>query len=506
MDTISVWKDASHQYSFPSLTSDITVDVAIIGGGITGITAAYLLSKAGKRVTVLEARKIADGSTGFSTGNLYAPVGSEGLDAVKSKWNVDHLRHVVQSRAAAVNFIEDRVKEFNIDCDFRRVPWCLFAGEGGNNAYVEKERKAAEQAGLAVVDGVPFPLPAQTGFHIPNQAQFNPQQYTSSLTKHIVSDNCLIYENTKVTKVEEGEMCTVETEHGVVRAEKVIMATHTPKGVYLVHTSLEPYREYAVAATLNGPYPPAGIFWDMLENEHYSMRTYDSPKGKVLMVLGESHKVGLKQDTMECFQKLESFLRDKFDVKSIAYKWSAQQYRPADAIPYIGLSSGNEKTYIATGFAADGLTYGTLAAMIISDEILRRDNRWSSTYRASRLTPVASFKNFMKENLTVGFEFVKDYLSKDEADRFSEVQINDGKIMEVDGKKCAVHRDEKARLHIVSAVCTHMKCVVHWNPSEKSWDCPCHGSRFATDGEVIEGPAFDPLKKIGVHQEEKSRL
>jgi glycine/D-amino acid oxidase-like deaminating enzyme/nitrite reductase/ring-hydroxylating ferredoxin subunit len=497
MTTIPVWKSAAPQISFPVLQQDITVDVAIIGGGITGITTAYLLSKAGKKVAVVEALKIAGSNTGYSTGNLYSPVGSEGMHTVKSKWNKEKLKEVVQSRAAAVDFIEERVREFNIDCDFRRVPWCLFAEEGGNRSYVEKEREVAEQAGLRIDNNVPFPLPVKSGFSVPNQAQFNPLQYTTLLAERIQSDRCLIYENTKVTNIDDGHTCTLETTGGKITASQVVLATHTPKGIYLVHTSLEPYREYAVAATLNGTYPGPGIFWDMIGKEHYSIRVYDTPDGKVVMVLGESHKVGTKEWNNACFQKLESFLHGKFDVASVIYKWSAQQYRPADGIPYIGISSGNKNTYIATGFSADGLTYGTLAAMIISDAISGNKNKWSETYKASRLTPVASFSKFVKENVTVGFHLVKDYLKKEEAEQFSEVRTQEGKIMELEGKKCAVHRDANGNLHIVSAICTHMGCVVHWNFGEQSWDCPCHGSRFGIDGEVIEGPAIDGLKKAG---------
>ncbi len=178
------------------------------------------------------------------------------------------------------------------------------------------------------------------------------------------------------------------------------------------------------------------------------------------------------------------------------FTWSAQQFKAADGIPYIGLSTGNSKTYIATGFSADGLTYGTLASMIISDKILEKENKWSETYKASRVTPLASAKEFIKENVNVAFEFIKDHLTKKDADAFEEVTIGQGKVMEVDGKKQGVYRNESGKLHIVSAVCTHMGCINHWNEVEKSWDCPCHGSRFSIDGEVLEGPAYAALKKV----------
>lgn len=501
MNTKSVWKSTSEETSFPPLTTDISVDVAIVGGGITGITAAYLLSKAGKKVAVLEARKVGEGSTGYSTGNLYAMIGSEGLHKVKSKWNVDVMKQVVASRAAAVDFIEERVREFAIDCDFKRIPWCLFTGNDKQESYIRKEREAAEAAGIKVNDDIPFPLPVTHGFRIDNQAQFNPFQYVAVLAKGIATGNCTIYENTKVTKVEEGETCILQTSRGTVTAAQVIMATHTPKGIYKVHTSLGPYRECAVAAKLIGGYPPPGTFWYMLETEHYSLRTYETPDGPVLMVLGETYKVGHGDNTEEKFQILEAFLREHFDVASVAYKWAAQQYKPADGIPYIGISSGNKKTYIATGFAADGLTYGTLAAMIISDQIRGVENPWSKTYEASRNTPFASAKKFIKENVDVLGQYLKDIPGNVDAKDVEEIKAGEGKIIQANGEKIAAYRDENNQLRLCSAVCTHMDCIVNFNEAERSWDCPCHGSRFTLNGEVIEGPAIYDLPKRNLKSE-----
>ncbi|GEO11914.1 FAD-dependent oxidoreductase [Segetibacter aerophilus] len=500
MSSISIWKDKAEETSFSPLRTDITVDVAIVGGGITGLTAAYILSKAGKKVAVLEARKIGEGATGSSTGNLYCTIGSPGLHNVKSKFDEQKIKEVVESRAAAVDFIETVITELNIQCDFKRVPWTLFTEGEAGKSFVEKEMQAAEDAGLTVSKSFAIPLKIETGFTVKKQAQFNPLEYVKALSKKIVSGNCSVYELTKVDDVTEGETCTVKTAGGTVTASQVIMATHSPKGIYAVHMNMGPYREYAVGVTLNGSYPADGVWWDWdgVKQEHYSMRTYDTSKGKILMVLGEMHKVGQKEDNHECYDNLEKFLRERYDVRSVEFRWSAQQFKAADGIPYIGLSSGNSKTYIATGFSADGLTYGTLASMIISDEILGKQNKWAKTYDASRVTPLASAKQFIKENVNVAFEFVKDRFTKNEADEFAEVAVGQGKVMEVDGKKCGVHRDASGKLHVVSAICTHMGCINHWNEVEQSWDCPCHGSRFSIDGEVLEGPAYTALKKVMV--------
>lgn len=501
MELTSVWKKNTESADYPAQSGNIETDVVIIGGGITGITAAYLLAISGRKSVVLEALRVGQGSTGFSTGNLYATVGSEGMHKIVSGFDQDKLREVVESRGAAVNFIEQAISTHAIDCDFKRVPWSLFNSEGEDQSFVEKEKEAAVSAGLTVTSDISFPAAHGKGFTVPDQAQFDPYTYVVSLAKTISSEHCQIFENSRVTKVEEGnerEKCVVHTENGTVTANLVIMATHTPKGLYMVHTSMGPYREYAVAAKLKGEYPQPGIFWEMKGTEHFSMRVAESPQGPVMLVLGEKHKVGQKENNPECFDRLEKFLRDRFEVDSVAYKWAAQNYTAADGIPFIGMSSGDSKTYIATGFAADGLTYGTLAAMIITDDILGIQNKWAKTYDASRLTPLASAKNFVKENVNVAFEIARDWLTKDEADSFAEVQKCDGKIMNVEGSKHAVHRDENGELHVVSAVCPHMGCIVHFNTAEQTWDCPCHGSRFTTAGDVIEGPAINPLKKINI--------
>lgn len=492
----SVWKEGTQQRSFPILNRDISVDVAIIGGGITGITTAYQLAKAGMKVAVLEARTIGEGSTGFSTGNLYTIPGSEGLHTIEQKWGGEHAKQVVQSRAAAIDFIEARIREFNINCGFLHVPWCLFSAHEESASYIEKERAAAERAGLTTSDFIPLDIEINTGFSIANQAQFNPLQYTTGLAQRIQSDSCLLFEHTKMLEYKEGEPCLITTDRGKVTASAVVMATHSPKGLYFVHSSMEPYREYAIAVTLTGAYPPNGTYWDMKSKQHYSMRTYDTARGKVLLLLGEKHKVGTLTHNESCFEKLEIFAREHFEVESVVYRWAAQQYQPADGLPFIGKSSGSTKTYIATGFSADGLVYGTLAAMIISDEIIGKANPWHKTYTASRVTPIASATNYIKANASVAYSLVKDYLFKEAAKSFSEVAANEGKIIEIKGEKCAVHRDHSGNLSIVSAVCPHMGCIVHWNSSEQSWDCPCHGSRFTTQGEVIEGPAIQALDSL----------
>jgi len=257
-----------------------------------------------------------------------------------------------------------------------------------------------------------------------------------------------------------------------------------------VHTVLGPYREYGVAAELLSDPMPKGIFWGMNKPKH-SIRCFKNGNKNYVMAIGEKYKTGHGDDTGKYVQELEDYLKTHLDVGPITHVWAGQQYRPADSLPYIG--KHGDFMYFLTGFASDGLTYGTLAAMIVSDMIQGKDNKWQNIYKPNRITPLKSFKEFFKENIDNLAQLVKGAPEEIEVDSMQEIPLGEGRIIEKDGEKLAVYKDEDGVNHICSAVCTHLKCTVNWNPSEKSWDCPCHGSRFKTNGQVIEGPAVVSL-------------
>lgn len=494
----SLWTAGVQPLTYPKLTTDLEVDVAIIGGGITGITAAYLLAAEGKTVAVLEAHQIGKGSTAYSTGNLYAPVG-EKLDTIQSKHGKEAMFQVANSRTEAIHFIEHRIIDHGIDCDFQRVPWNLFTtGQSENTKVVEDEFAAARQAGLEAINTIPLIFPFQNVSRIAtidHQAQLNPYKYVLGLANSVDSTKCKIFENTKVLNIEDGSPCIVQTYNAKITAKKVIMATHSPKGIYEVHTEMEAYREFALAAKLKGDLPQEGIYWHITSSHQYSVRPYSTKGENFLIVVGEPYLVGTLDDNEELLLEIERYLYEYFDVEEIVYRWAAQNYKSADGLPYIGTSPLQTNVFIATGFKDDGLVYGTLAANIISETILGRESDWVELYDPKRFTPIASAEQFVRENVNVITHLLKDYWYYGEVDQLKQIGRGEGKTLTLDGEKVAAYRDEKDVLHLVSAVCTHLGCILHFNNTEISWDCPCHGSRFTVDGEVIEGPAYENLAR-----------
>jgi glycine/D-amino acid oxidase-like deaminating enzyme/nitrite reductase/ring-hydroxylating ferredoxin subunit len=498
--TESIWKAKASNTKATPLTKDIEVEVAIVGGGITGITTAYLLAEEGIQVAVLESMSVGGGTTAGSTGNLYTMVDNR-LHHIQAKFDDNTARKVAESRTTAVDLIEDLVFRHEIKCSFKRQPWILYSETGEEEEMIKTTKETLKRFGLEVQDitSTSLPFSIKSGIRVENQAQFNPAAFVSGLAQNL-KNNCRIYENTPVHQIEKGATHILHTPNAKVKAAKVILATHTPKGVYGLHTTLFPHREYALAARLRSGDYPEGIFWSAESKTHPSLRTYETEEGKFLITVGYHHKVGQEDKDKDYFEDLEKNLRKYYDVEAVAYRWSAQHYKPADGLPYIGEST-DDRIYVATGFSTDGLTYGVVSALILRDLLTGRDNEWAEIYKAKRFTPLKSAKPFLKENLNVLGEYLKDYPGSAEAEKFSEVKKGEGKIVEVKDEKWAVHRSEDGNLCAASAVCTHMDCIVNWNNEEKTWDCPCHGSRFKPNGEVIEGPAFSPLDKRNINPE-----
>lgn len=494
----SIWKLKSHDTDYPQLLKDTRVEVVIIGGGITGITTAQFLHQQGLNVAVLEAHKIGQGTTGHSTGNLY-DVTEYQLQELKNKYDTATLQKIIESRRQAVAFIEENITKINFDCDFERVPMYLF--ENDESIDIDKEKTIAKEIDLPFTDlsDSSFPFPYKEAMVYPEQAQINPLSYVQQLAQHLSDDGCSIYENTHVSSIEEDKSTkeiTIKTDKAVIRAFYVVHATHTPLGLQLqYHPALGPYREYGIAFKMSSAFYPKGIYWGNFDGKKYSIRSYNVDRDYYMICVGSMHKTGQTDDNTEHIEELKKFVSAYFNVENVTHQWGGQNYKPADLLPYIGRKENESHQFIATGFSTDGLIYGTLAAQIISDEIAGKSHPYSDLYKASRSNPMKSATKFAKENLNVAGQLIKDFIDKGKDLKYKDIDEGEGMIMNGKKGKVAVYKNLQGKLTILSPICPHMGCTVHWNNVERSWDCPCHGSRFDTDGKVIEGPALTGLKE-----------
>ena len=472
--------------------------MAIVGAGITGITAALLLKRAGKRVALLERNHIVFGETGHTTAHL-TEVTDVDTETVISDFGKEAARLVYASTREALERISRFVKEERIDCHFRRVPAYLFTERDSDLEWLRKEADAATQMGLdcTFTEDVPLPFPTKGAVLYRHQAQFHPREYLLHLAGQIEGNGCHLFEDTAVTHCEDGEPCVVETSRGRVRCGSILVAANVPiNNRFLLHTKIAAYRTYALAARLDSS-TVDGLFWDTDDPYHY-IRSQKTNDGTFLIVGGEDHKTGQETDTEKPFRKLAEYTRSRFGVRSFDYRWSGQIIEPVDGLPYIGRNSFSKNVFVATGYSGVGMTNGTLAAMILSDLILGRANRYAGIYDPTRLKIRGAVKDFVSENVDYPAHLVRDRLTSHdvEAESLKSVTRGHGAILELDGEKMAVHRDDSGKIHKLSPVCTHLGCDVRWNSAEKTWDCPCHGSRFAPTGEVLNGPAVKPLEKL----------
>lgn len=491
--TESLWMDTSAGPAFPRLEqSGLHVDVAIIGSGITGTSAALLLKNAGKRVAVLDAQRVASGVSGRTSAHL-----TQVLDAryhqISRKFGQEGAKLVAESTGAAIDLVERWVSELRIDCDFERLPGYLFTEHAADVDELGRELEACRKAGLsAEFAAPPLPFPTKAALRFANQAQFHPRRYLLPLLGRIPGDGSHVFEGSRVLAIDEGEPCRVHTEAGpTLSAERVIVATHAPLNRVLLQTKLAHYRSYVVSGPVS--HAPYGLFWDTADPYHY-VRAHRVDAGYHLIVGGEDHKTGQEPDTEAALERLIAYA-SRFGLGAVTHKWSAQVIEPVDELPFIGANAGMRRVYVATGFSGTGLTFGTLSAMILSDACLGRHNRFAALYDATRIKPLASLGSYLSENVDYPLHLLSDALRPPDAKSVEEIRRGEGKIVRVNGERLAVYRDELDALHAVSPVCTHLGCMVRFNTTEKTWDCPCHGSRFRVDGSVVNGPAVRPLER-----------
>jgi glycine/D-amino acid oxidase-like deaminating enzyme/nitrite reductase/ring-hydroxylating ferredoxin subunit len=495
---------------YGELTKSGHYDVVVIGGGITGVTAAYLLTRAGKRVCLLERDRLAAGDTGHTTAHL-TQVTDLRLTKLAKRFGNDQARAVWNAGAAAINTIENVARAEQIDCEFRRVPGFLHASL---DSHRNEERHLKQEAELALDLGfeakfVPaVPYCNKPGIRFSNQAKFHPLRFLVNVAAAAVRSGCTICEHTNVDEVAD-DTFLLRASDVELRADYLVVATHVPlmaaTGLLKAatfQTKLSSYSSYVVGASVPHGLIPEASFWDT-SDPYYYLRVDAGRRFDHVIFGGEDHKTGQAADTKQHFRDLERRLLQFLPDAKVVEHWSGQVVETNDGLPYIGESA--ERQFIATGFAGNGMTFGVLAAMMACDRVLGRENCWQDLLAPTRKHVRGGTWRYLKENVDYPYFLVGDHVSTpDEASSLRAVKRNEGKIVKLPAGRVACFRDEDGKLVAVSAVCTHLGCLVHWNGAEQTWDCPCHGSRFHPNGEVLAGPAESPLEKISTAAEKKT--
>ncbi len=500
--TESFWQDTVDTLPFPRLADDARAHVCIVGAGIAGMTTAYLLARAGKAVIVIDDGPIGGGETGRTTAHLCNAL-DDYYSRIAKLFGDGGARLAAESHTAAIQRIAAIIELEDIDCDFEWLDGFLFLDEDGKREWLEDELVATHQAGLT--DTGLFeraPLDAfNTGvtLRFPRQAQFHVLKYLNGLARAITRDGGRIYCGTRAKNIEDGAPASVTTADGhTILADDIVVATHSPVNDWMVmHTKQAAYRTYVVGLRVPIGAIPRVLLWDTAEPYHYvSVHQADKPGAdyEVLIVGGEDHKTGQAQDTDERFTRLEQWARDRFSMAGeVLYRWSGQLLEPVDGLAFIGKNPGaDEHIYIITGDSGNGITHGTIAGIMLTDLISGCDNPWTGIYNPSRIN-FRSAPAYARDNLNVAEQY-SSWLTSGDTASVDDIPNNSGMVVRRGMRKIAVYKDASGNVSECSAVCTHLYCIVDWNDTEKTWDCPCHGSRFDAYGKVINGPAIADLE------------
>lgn len=495
----SFWMESPVASPYPKLDSPVEVDVAVVGGGIAGLSAAWELAKAGRSVAVLEAGRIAAGVTGHTTAKLSAL-----HTMIYSELDREAGRRYAASQQAAIGHVVATAEELGIDCDLERLPAYTYVESADGVKGIKAEAEAAALAGLPATfttdSALPYPIAGAV--RVADQAQFHPRKYLLGLAEAMTGRGALIFEQTRVVGLHEGEPCRLETEAGVtVTARDVIVATHYP--VFdraLLFARMEPRRELVVAGAIPSDQDPGAMFITQEQNTR-SVRTTPLPDGRRLLIVTGEHAKPAAPGAGERFSRLASWVEERFAGARITYRWAAQDNDTTDRLPFVGpLHALSRHAYVATGFGGWGMSNGVMSGLLLTELITGGKPEWASLYNPRRLHPLREASPMLKLQASVARHFVGDRLPVKDAPGIADLAPGQGAVIKINADRCAVHRDEYGRLHAVSATCTHLGCIVGFNDAERTWECPCHGSRFAPDGTVIQGPATSPLKQIPIDE------
>lgn len=488
----SYWLDSTRWASFHALKKDIKTDIAIIGGGIAGITSAYLLKNEGYKVALIEANEMLHGTTSKTTAKITCQHGLK-YNKLLKKFGEEKTAMYGASNQFALDFLSDLIKNKSIACDFISKPSYIFAQKNESLEELQKEVDVCCNLNFPVsyVEKLDFPFNVKAAIKFDNQAQFHPLKYLSALAKEIPLDGSYIFENTRIVNITHDNKLITEFGN-IIQAKKIIITTHFPcyDGLGLYFTRMHAVKDYIIAFESAMTFPN-GMYLSA-ESPTLSLRSQPYNNGELILLGGGEHNVGENIDTDKIYSQLVSISNDKLMAKKQITRWSTQDLATLDGIPYIGeLSTKTHDIFVATGFDKWGMTTGTLAALMFRDLIKAGGSPYSELYSPSRFTPVASAKNFFIQNAEVAENYIKGNLASLPSDL--SLEKGECKIEEVNGKKIGVYKDEFNSIHSVNIKCPHLGCTLVWNSAEKIWDCPCHGSSFTYDGKIIETPATKPL-------------
>jgi glycine/D-amino acid oxidase-like deaminating enzyme/nitrite reductase/ring-hydroxylating ferredoxin subunit len=479
------------------------VDVVIVGAGITGLSTALALQQAGRRCAVLEAHRVGFGTTGGTSAHINTLLELP-YDRMIDRFGLDKATLVARGAVDACQRTQQWAALYAPDCQWQARDAFLFAQDDEEADTLDGIVEGTQRVGLEahVVAEIPFPAVFRKAARFPGQAQFHPTRYLQGLAEAFRQAGGLLVEACRVRATEAQEAgVLVSTERGALLAGHVVYATHVPPGVNVLHFRTAPYRSYVLAARLQAAkLLPAGLVYDMVDPYHY-YRTEVVDGTPYLIAGGCDHKTGHEEDTAARFRQLEAHVRSLFPVDEVTHHWSSQYYEPTDGLPYIGkLPLADERILVATGYSGNGITYGTLASMVLTDLITTGTSVHEEVFDPGRVSLVAGFSNFVKEAADVVGQLMAAPFPAAALGDLDTLGKGEGRVVRHDGRSVALHRDEGGALHAVDPACSHIKCTVSWNSAERSWDCPCHGSRFSVDGEVLGAPARTPLQRVQLQE------
>jgi glycine/D-amino acid oxidase-like deaminating enzyme/nitrite reductase/ring-hydroxylating ferredoxin subunit len=508
----SLWEDVEVAPKKPTIEEDLRADVCIVGGGIAGLSTAYLLTRENRSVIVIDAGPGGGSETRYTTAHL-ASVLDDRFSEIERIHGEQGIRLAAESHAAAIARIEAIVRDEEIDCGFERLDGYLFEPEAdAADDFIRREMDAAQRAGLKVVKLERAPWPDyRTGpcLRFADQGHFHPLRYLADVLRVLERRGARVFHKTRVQEIRSGQPAEVHIDNGRrVTADHVVVATNAPiNNLFAVHTKQAPYMTYALAAVIPRGAVPRALYWDTLDPYHY-VRSYAGPDAaealgqgragthELVIVGGEDHKTGQVDDQAERLMRLEQWARARFPrMEEVAYCWSGQVMETLDGLAFIGRNpADNPNIYIATGDSGMGMTHGTIAGMLLTDLIVGRGNPWINLYDPGR-KPLSAAWEYTKENLNVAAQY-GEWFTPGEVASLADITPGTGAVLRRGLSKVAVYRDDDGKLHQCSATCPHLGCIVSWNDVQKTWDCPCHGSRFDKMGKVKRGPAASDLEVV----------